>query len=141
VRGKACVPECPVEAIFHEGNVPSLWTDFVELKAVRVAELKLAGGKLTEKKEAKVGGGVWGTRARNADAIILFATFHRRVRRRAALPVAEGRRKDADIIAYLSVSSLIPPPSSLIPLLGHLQAIEAFEKKGEIPHRFQLRRF
>src|SRR4051795_11251804 len=27
----ACVPECPVEAIFYEGNVPDKWKDFVAL--------------------------------------------------------------------------------------------------------------
>ncbi len=27
----ACVPECPVEAIFYEENVPEVWKDFVEL--------------------------------------------------------------------------------------------------------------
>ena len=25
---EACVPECPVEAIFHEDNVPEEWKDF-----------------------------------------------------------------------------------------------------------------
>ena len=29
----ACQPECPVEAIFQEGDVPSEWTDFIELNA------------------------------------------------------------------------------------------------------------
>jgi ferredoxin len=28
---EACVPECPVEAIFHEDNVPEEWVPFVEL--------------------------------------------------------------------------------------------------------------
>jgi ferredoxin len=28
---EACVPECPVEAIFHEDNVPDEWRDFVAL--------------------------------------------------------------------------------------------------------------
>jgi ferredoxin len=28
---EACVPECPVEAIFHEDNVPEAWKEFVEL--------------------------------------------------------------------------------------------------------------
>ena len=28
---EACVPECPVEAIFHEDNVPEEWLPFVEL--------------------------------------------------------------------------------------------------------------
>jgi ferredoxin len=27
----ACVPECPVEAIFYEDNVPEAWTEFVAL--------------------------------------------------------------------------------------------------------------
>jgi ferredoxin len=26
---EACVPECPVEAIFHEDNVPEEWKDFL----------------------------------------------------------------------------------------------------------------
>jgi ferredoxin len=29
----ACVPECPVEAIFHEDNVPQQWRDFIALNA------------------------------------------------------------------------------------------------------------
>ncbi len=27
----ACTPECPVEAIYHEDNVPEEWQDFVAL--------------------------------------------------------------------------------------------------------------
>ncbi len=27
----ACVPECPVEAIYYEENVPEIWKDFVAL--------------------------------------------------------------------------------------------------------------
>jgi ferredoxin len=30
---EACVPECPVEAIFHADNVPEEWADFVALNA------------------------------------------------------------------------------------------------------------
>jgi len=30
---EACVPECPVEAIFHEDNVPEEWKGFTELNA------------------------------------------------------------------------------------------------------------
>jgi hypothetical protein len=59
-RPAARIRHSPVEAIFHEGNVPSPWSHFVELNAVRVSELKLAGGKLTEKKEAKMGAGCRG---------------------------------------------------------------------------------
>lgn len=29
----ACEPECPVEAIFHEDNVPPQWREFVGLNA------------------------------------------------------------------------------------------------------------
>jgi ferredoxin len=27
----ACVPECPVEAIYYEDNVPELWKDYIAL--------------------------------------------------------------------------------------------------------------
>ena len=30
---EACVPECPVEAIFHEDNLPAEWTEFTLLNA------------------------------------------------------------------------------------------------------------
>jgi ferredoxin len=30
---EACVPECPVEAIFHEDNLPEEWKDFTALNA------------------------------------------------------------------------------------------------------------
>ena len=28
---EACVPECPVEAIYHESNVPEQWREFIGL--------------------------------------------------------------------------------------------------------------
>ncbi len=31
---EACVPECPVEAIFHEDNLPDEWKNCIELNAV-----------------------------------------------------------------------------------------------------------
>ncbi len=34
----ACVPECPVEAIFHEDNVPAEWRDFIALNAEMAAQ-------------------------------------------------------------------------------------------------------
>ena len=49
----ACVPECPVEAIFYEGDVPTQWAQFVQLNAERVAVLKESGGHITEKQEPK----------------------------------------------------------------------------------------
>ena len=30
---EACVPECPVEAIFHEDNLPDEWKEFTQLNA------------------------------------------------------------------------------------------------------------
>ena len=30
---EACVPECPVEAIFHEDNLPEEWAEFKQLNA------------------------------------------------------------------------------------------------------------
>ena len=34
----ACVPECPVEAIFHEDDVPDLWVKYIALNASKVRE-------------------------------------------------------------------------------------------------------
>lgn len=42
----ACVPECPVEAIFYEENVPAQWRDFIALNA----ELARVAPPITEKK-------------------------------------------------------------------------------------------
>lgn len=33
----ACVPECPVEAIFFEDNVPAEWREFIALNAEMAA--------------------------------------------------------------------------------------------------------
>jgi ferredoxin len=30
---EACVPECPVEAIFLDTNVPAEWTSYIQLNA------------------------------------------------------------------------------------------------------------
>ena len=54
---EACVPECPVEAIFHDTNVPEQWAHFVPLNAERSAELKGCGGSITERQEPKLGAG------------------------------------------------------------------------------------
>lgn len=34
----ACVPECPVEAIFEEDDVPSKWSEYIELNANLAAQ-------------------------------------------------------------------------------------------------------
>lgn len=50
---EACVPECPVEAIFHEDNVPEEWKDFTALNAEMSPQLPV----ITEKKEPLAGAG------------------------------------------------------------------------------------
>jgi ferredoxin len=57
---EACVPECPVAAIFHDTNVPEQWQSFIALNAARVLDLKTAGGTITERQEAKLGAGCKG---------------------------------------------------------------------------------
>lgn len=53
---EACVPECPVEAIFVEANVPAQWAHFTPMNAERSAALKAADeGRITEKQDAKEG--------------------------------------------------------------------------------------
>jgi ferredoxin len=54
---EACVPECPVEAIFRETAVPQPWAHFTALNARRSMELKVLGGNITEKQEPKMGSG------------------------------------------------------------------------------------
>jgi ferredoxin len=58
---EACVPECPVGAIFHEDNVPGPWTAFVALNAERVAVLK-ESGHITERQEPLAGPNCRGSR-------------------------------------------------------------------------------
>lgn len=53
----ACMPECPVEAIFPDTDVPGRWTQFVQLNAERSAALKQTGGSITEKVDPKLGPG------------------------------------------------------------------------------------
>jgi ferredoxin len=47
---EACVPECPVEAIYAEANVPGQWANFTELNAERAGALKAGGGALVSSK-------------------------------------------------------------------------------------------
>ena len=48
----ACTPECPVEAIFPDTDVPAKWQSFIALNAERSAALIAAGeGHITEKQE------------------------------------------------------------------------------------------
>src|SRR5260370_358972 len=58
---EACVPECPVQAIFHEGNVPAPWTQFIQLNAERALTLNVSGGNITvrQEPEKRPGGPGW----------------------------------------------------------------------------------
>ena len=58
----ACVSECPVEAIFHETNVPVPWVQFIQLNAERVAVLKESDGHITARQDPKEGPGCRGRR-------------------------------------------------------------------------------
>lgn len=54
---EACVPECPVEAIYAEANTPAQWSSYIQLNAEKSVTLKAAGGPahITEKQDAKEG--------------------------------------------------------------------------------------
>jgi ferredoxin len=53
---EACVPECPVEAIFHETQVPAPWVEYVALNAERSAALLGdPSAHVTEKQEPLAG--------------------------------------------------------------------------------------
>jgi len=48
---EACVPECPVEAIFHEDNLPDEWKEFTALNAEECPKCPV----ITERKPALEG--------------------------------------------------------------------------------------
>jgi ferredoxin len=53
---EACVPECPVEAIFAEANVPAQWSKWTQINADKAGELKGSNtGHITEKMDPKEG--------------------------------------------------------------------------------------
>ncbi|HEV2946576.1 MAG TPA: 4Fe-4S binding protein [Gemmataceae bacterium] len=51
---EACVPECPVEAIFPDTSVPEQWTSYIQLNSERSAEL-MKTGHIIEKQPAQEG--------------------------------------------------------------------------------------
>ena len=57
---EACVPECPVEAIYAEANLPSQWASYIQLNKERCTALKGSGGQITEKADPKEGPGCKG---------------------------------------------------------------------------------
>ena len=58
---QACIPECPVEAIYEDGDVPAKWQHFIDLNAERVKAL-LEIGNITEKQDPLFGPGCLGKR-------------------------------------------------------------------------------
>lgn len=46
---EACVPECPVGAIYHDQAVPENWRQYVALNMERVSVLKQQSGPIIEK--------------------------------------------------------------------------------------------
>jgi ferredoxin len=48
---EACVPECPVEAIYLDVNVPADLRDYIKTNRDRVADLKNNDGHLSEKQK------------------------------------------------------------------------------------------
>jgi ferredoxin len=50
---EACVPECPVEAIFHEDNLPDQWKEYTKLNAEMTVQNPQPN--ITEKKDALEG--------------------------------------------------------------------------------------
>jgi ferredoxin len=55
----ACLPECPVEAIFYDRDVPGQWGSYIQLNAERVAVLKPTG-HISERQEPLLGKGCAG---------------------------------------------------------------------------------
>ncbi|OWK44553.1 indolepyruvate ferredoxin oxidoreductase subunit alpha [Fimbriiglobus ruber] len=46
----ACAPECPVEALFLDRDIPPQWQDYIEINRARVAELiQLGTAHMTDK--------------------------------------------------------------------------------------------
>lgn len=55
---EACVPECPVEAIYAEAAVPGQWKSYIQLNLDKATELSASGQEaLREKIDAKEGPG------------------------------------------------------------------------------------
>lgn len=50
----ACVPECPVEAIYHEDNVPGPWRDYIPLNREMSARCPNINEKRTPLRERPV---------------------------------------------------------------------------------------
>ncbi len=51
---EACVPECPVQAIFSQDDTPDQWKSYIQLNADKSVALK-ESGHITEKQDAKEG--------------------------------------------------------------------------------------
>src|SRR6476469_7431867 len=70
---EACVPECPVEAIFHEDNVPEEWKPFIELNREMAPQCPV----ITEKKDPLVQEEIDSHTVRGLLSVVCFATDNR----------------------------------------------------------------
>lgn len=52
----ACAPECPVEALYRDADVPAKWSGFIQLNATRSRELNAAGTPPITEKQEPMGG-------------------------------------------------------------------------------------
>ena len=52
---EACVPECPVEAIFHEDDLPEEWNEYIQINAEQSEQCEV----ITERKEPLKKGLSW----------------------------------------------------------------------------------
>ncbi len=50
---EACVPECPVEAIYHEDNLPEEWASYTELNAEKAEQCEVITEQKTPLAESK----------------------------------------------------------------------------------------
>ena len=57
---EACVPECPVAAIFSEANVPAKWSEWIQRNADDAEKIKVAGGEALGEARRQKGPGLRG---------------------------------------------------------------------------------
>ena len=113
---EACVPECPVEAIFHEDNVPEEWKDFTALNAEMASQCPV----ITEKKEpleglSIVGGKLIATYLKDVTSHVYIYDRHGKLENELALPAPGsasgfgGEKTDKE--TFYSFTTLNYPPT------------------------------
>ena len=101
---EACVPECPVEAIFHEDNVPEEWKEFTALNA------ELAPTLPSDHGEEGAAGGPLGRQVCHGMSPVACATGVPPVR--CAFQADRAKRRDSSGCVTLSLRGLPRSPSA-----------------------------